>query len=164
NAATGIIKKSGGTGISTFSVPLTAQSGSQFLLQSGTVYLYAVTSTGATFNIRSEATRLNSSHETRTYAAASIIYSTGTLHPASAHPSALSSPPPTTPPPPPSTPFPSTTRFRSNAATGIIKKSGGTGISTFSVPLTAQSGSQFLLQSGTVYLYAVTSTGATFNI
>src|SRR5207249_734667 len=49
-----------------------------------------------------------------------------------------------------------------NSAT--IKKSGGTGASYFTVPLTAQSGSQFLVQSGTVYLGAVTSTGATFNV
>src|SRR5207244_11998259 len=48
--------------------------------------------------------------------------------------------------------------------TSLIKKSGGTGTSTFSVPLIAQSGSQLQVQSGTVYLGAVTSTGATFNV
>lgn len=47
---------------------------------------------------------------------------------------------------------------------GTIKKSAGTSQGGFQVPLIAQSGSQFLVQSGTMLMGNVTAIGATFNV
>jgi fibronectin-binding autotransporter adhesin len=75
----GTIEKTGGTGTTGITVPLTAQSGSQFLVQSGTFTLAAVTSTGGTFNTSSGATLYLSSSDTRTFDSASTISGAGTV-------------------------------------------------------------------------------------
>jgi uncharacterized repeat protein (TIGR01451 family) len=75
----GTIKKSGGTGYSQINVPLIAQSGSQFFVQSGTVYLGAVTSTGATFNVASGAVLNFNTNDTRTFDAASSFTGAGSV-------------------------------------------------------------------------------------
>jgi uncharacterized repeat protein (TIGR01451 family) len=263
----GTIKKSGGTGGSTFNVPLTMQSGSQFLAQSGTVYLGAVAGTSASFNVSSGATLNFYYSDTRTFDAASSITGAGTLQvqggtntfagtistpltmsggtltinnaTAQTIPTLamsggtlngsaainltgaamtwnggiiggsgmLSIPAGTTitvsgVPYFDGRPISNAGTFNissyyyiymqnnavlTNSGTidiqgdgaiymsgtvgstavvnsGTIKKSGGTGGSTFSVPLTAQSGSQFLVQSGLLYLGAVAATGASFNV
>jgi hypothetical protein len=74
-----IIKKSAGTGVAQISVPLTMQSGSQFLLQSGTFYLYAVASSGASFSVPVSTTLNFSSNDTRSFDAASTISGAGTV-------------------------------------------------------------------------------------
>src|SRR5260221_16868 len=75
----GTIKKSAGTGSSTLAVPLVAQNGSQFLAQSGTFNLAAVTSSGATFNASSGATLNFNTADTRTFDASSTLSGAGNL-------------------------------------------------------------------------------------
>src|ERR1043165_3058864 len=75
--SSGTIKKSAGTGTSYVQLPLTAQSGAQVLAQSGTLQVYGVTSSGATFD--SSATLLFASGDTRTFDAASTISGSGTV-------------------------------------------------------------------------------------
>jgi uncharacterized repeat protein (TIGR01451 family) len=76
----GTIKKSAGSGGgSNLAVPLTAQSGSQLLLQSGTLYLSAVASSGATFNASAGTTLYFYYNDTRTFDAASTISGAGTV-------------------------------------------------------------------------------------
>jgi large repetitive protein len=75
----GTIKKSGGTGNSALNVPLTAQSGSQFLVQSGSFYVGAVTSTNSTFNAASGTNLIFNTNDTRTFDAASSITGAGTV-------------------------------------------------------------------------------------
>jgi hypothetical protein len=76
----GTIKKSGGTGVSSlYTLPIAAQSGSQLLVQSGTLYLGAVTSSGATFDVSSGATMTFYSNDTRTFDGASTISGAGTV-------------------------------------------------------------------------------------
>src|SRR5207237_2842359 len=74
----GTIKKSGGTGSTQMNVPLTAQSGSQFLVQSGTFYVGAVASTGATFNAASGTNIIFNTSDAHTFDAASTISGAGT--------------------------------------------------------------------------------------
>ena len=76
--SSGTIKKSAGTGTSYVQLPLTAQSGAQVLAQSGTLQVYGVTSSGATFD--SSATLLFASGDTRTFDAASTISGSGTVN------------------------------------------------------------------------------------
>jgi hypothetical protein len=263
----GTIKKSAGTGNSTLNVPLIAQSGSQFLAQSGTFYVGAVTSTGAMFSVSTGATLYFYYNDTRTFDAPSTISGagivqwgsgtntiTGTLSAATVmsgatltiNSAAAQSVPTLTMQSGTlngsaainltgaamtwsggtiggtgTLSIPATTTitiggvvyfdtrpisnsgtiniassnyfymqnnaaltnsgtidFQGDGATymngtvgttnitnnGTIKKSAGTGSSTFNVPLIAQSGSQFLAQSGTFYVGAVTSTGAIFTV
>jgi len=75
----GTIKKSGGTNGSVFDIPLIANSGSQFLVQSSLVYIAAVTSSGATFNVASGTTLDFYYSDTRTFDAATTISGSGTL-------------------------------------------------------------------------------------
>ena len=75
----GTIRKSGGASYTYFTVPLTAQSGSQFLTQSGTILLGAVTSSGATFGISSGATLYTYTGDPRSFDAASQITGAGTF-------------------------------------------------------------------------------------
>src|SRR5205807_3034208 len=63
----GTIKKSGGTFTSTINAPLIAQNGSQFLVQSGTFAVAAVTSNGATFTPSSGTTLNFNTADTRTF-------------------------------------------------------------------------------------------------
>src|SRR5207249_3557055 len=51
-----------------------------------------------------------------------------------------------------------------NTGTGTIKKTSGTSYSYFTVPLTMQSGSQFQVNSTTIYFGNITSTGGTMTI
>jgi large repetitive protein len=263
----GTIKKSGGTNTTTFTVPLTANSGSQWNILSGLVNFGAISSTGATFTVASGAFLYGSSSDTRTFDATSSITGAGSLQmqggtttiagtvstsilasggtitvnsaatqsiptlvmgggtfDGSANVSltgtamtwtggtvggsgTLSIPAGATVS---ITGYPyfdgrpvtnagtilftttnyayvqnnavitnsGTINFQSDGAmylngtagttavvnSGTIKKSGGAGSTYFTVPLTAQSGSQFLVQSGTVQIGAVTATSATFNI
>src|SRR5437762_1598327 len=69
----GTIKKSGGTNYAQMNVPLTAQSGSQFLLQSGSFYVGGVASTGATFNVASGTNLIFNTSDTHTFDASSIL-------------------------------------------------------------------------------------------
>src|ERR1051326_5740901 len=73
-----IIKKSGGTGVGQIGVPLTLQSGSQLLQQSGTLYLYAVTATSASISVASGTSIFFISNDTRTFDAATTITGLGT--------------------------------------------------------------------------------------
>jgi uncharacterized repeat protein (TIGR01451 family) len=75
----GTIKKSAGTNGSNLAVPLTAQSGSQLLVQSGPLYLSAVTATGASFNVTTSANLYFYYNDSRTFDAASTISGTGTV-------------------------------------------------------------------------------------
>jgi len=75
----GTIKKSGGTGASYFNVPLTQQSGAQFLVQSGTVYFGNMASSGGTLNISSGAVAYLNYTTTGTFDSASIISGAGTF-------------------------------------------------------------------------------------
>ncbi|HKS22368.1 MAG TPA: LamG-like jellyroll fold domain-containing protein [Thermoanaerobaculia bacterium] len=75
----GTIRKSGGTGASQVQIPLVATSGAQILGQSGTFYVYKVTSTGATFDAASGAVMLFYSNDTRTFDAASTLSGAGTI-------------------------------------------------------------------------------------
>src|SRR5205085_8032638 len=82
NTGTGVIKKSAGTTStgSSFTVPLTMQSGSQFLINTGIVYFGGtLASTGATLNVASGATAWFYYGDTRTFDAASSIIGSGTL-------------------------------------------------------------------------------------
>src|SRR5204862_165484 len=79
NTGTGIIKKSSGTSGTVFNVPLTAQSGSQFQVQSGLIYLGAVTSTGAAFTVSSGANLYFYYSDSRSFDTASTISGAGTL-------------------------------------------------------------------------------------
>jgi hypothetical protein len=78
-ANSGTIKKSAGTGNTTFNVPLTMQSGGQFLVQSGTVYFGNIASTGGSFNISSGALAILYYTTTATFDAASAVTGAGTL-------------------------------------------------------------------------------------
>ena len=262
----GTIKKSAGTSVSNFNVALTAQSGAQFLVQSGTVYADAITSTGAAFTVSSGATLTFYYGGNRTFDAASTISGAGltqmqggtaTINGTLSTPlnisggtvtinSAATQTIPTLTmaggtfngtsnvnlsgaamtwtggiiggsgtlaipggtvitlngyPTFDSRPITNngtinftatnyiyvqnnsvltnngTIDMQNDAAmylngtagstavvnNGTIKKSGGTGTSYFLVPLTAQSGSQFLVQTGTMAVGAITATSATFN-
>ena len=242
----GTIKKSAGASGSTFNVALTAQSGSQFLVQSSAVYIDAITSTGGAFNVSSGATLYFYYGGNRTFDAASTISGAGTtvMQGGTATFSGTLSTPlnmaggtlngtgniSVTAPAmtwtggiiggsgtltiPVGTVitlsgYPyfdgraitnngtinftttnyvymqnnavltnnGTINLQNDAAiylnsvvgttaivnNGTIKKSGGTGTSYLLIPLTAQSGSQFLIQSGTFGVGAITATGATFN-
>ncbi len=75
----GTIQKSGGAGLSSISVPLTMQSASQFLVESGTVDLGAVAATGASFSVAAGTTLDFLYTYTRTFDAASSIGGAGTL-------------------------------------------------------------------------------------
>src|ERR1041385_8217612 len=75
----GTIKKSAGTNGSNLDVPLTANSGSQLLVQSGPLYMHNVTSTGATFNVSSGATLYFYYTTAATFDAASTISGAGTV-------------------------------------------------------------------------------------
>jgi uncharacterized repeat protein (TIGR01451 family) len=75
----GTIRKSGGTGAANLSIPLVAQSGAQILAQSGTFAIYAVSSTGATFNAAGGAVMYFQSNDTRTFDAASTLSGAGTM-------------------------------------------------------------------------------------
>src|ERR1051326_6105805 len=75
----GTIKKSGGTNGSNLQPPLTAQSGSQLQVQSGPMYMYSVTSTGAQFSVASGAQLVFYSGDARTFDAASTISGAGTV-------------------------------------------------------------------------------------
>src|SRR5205085_11236156 len=82
NTATGVIKKSGGTTTtgSTFNVPLTMQSGSQFQLNAnGTLYLGNVSSTGGAFTVPSGATLTFYYTTTSSFDAASSIAGAGSV-------------------------------------------------------------------------------------
>jgi hypothetical protein len=76
---TGTIKKSGLTGSTTINVPIVAQSGSQFLVQSGTFNVAALTSTGGTWSASSGATLTFNTNDTRTFDATSTISGAGTV-------------------------------------------------------------------------------------
>src|ERR1051326_3854298 len=77
--SSGTIKKSGLTGTSTIQLPLSVQSGGQVLAQSGTLQLYAVTGSGATFSASSGAILYFYSSDTRTFDAASTISGAGNV-------------------------------------------------------------------------------------
>src|SRR6185369_94167 len=68
----GTIRKSAGTS-SYFTVPLTMQSGGQFNVLAGTVYIGAITSTGGTFNVASGATLQTYTGDARTFDSATSI-------------------------------------------------------------------------------------------
>jgi fibronectin-binding autotransporter adhesin len=75
----GTIKKSGGASGSTFSVPITLQSGGQFLIQASIAYLGNITSTGGTLNAASGTTAYFYYTTAATFDSASTISGTGTL-------------------------------------------------------------------------------------
>src|ERR1051326_8432522 len=75
----GTKKKSGGTNGSNLPPPLTAQSGSQLQVQSGPMYMYSVTSTGAQFSVASGAQLVFYSGDARTFDAAFTISGAGTV-------------------------------------------------------------------------------------
>ena len=77
--SSGTIRKSGGTGASNLAMPLIATSGAQILGQSGTFDIYAVASTGATFNVSSGAVLYFYSTDIRTFDAASTLSGAGTM-------------------------------------------------------------------------------------
>src|SRR6266542_5514955 len=77
--SSGTIRKSGGTGAANLGMPLIAQSGAQILGQSGTFDIYAVTSSGATFNVSNGAVLYFYSTDTRTFDAASTLSGAGTM-------------------------------------------------------------------------------------
>src|ERR1044071_1718059 len=75
----GTIKKSGGTSGSSFSVPITLQSGGQLLVQASIVYFGNITSNGGTLNLASGTTAYLYYTTTATFDSASTISGSGTL-------------------------------------------------------------------------------------
>src|SRR5207244_695002 len=76
----GTIKKSGNTGSTTLQIPISAQSGSQLLAQSGTINVGAVTSSGGTFSASNGATLAFNTNDTRTFDTASTVSGAGTIY------------------------------------------------------------------------------------
>ena len=77
--SSGTIKKSGGTGSTSLTVPLTAQSSSQFLVQSGTFLVGAVSASSTTFNALANTTLYFNTNDTRSFDAGSFINGAGTV-------------------------------------------------------------------------------------
>src|SRR5205807_6285983 len=75
----GTIKKSAGTGQGSIQIPLTANSGSQVQVQSGSLLFGNVTSTGGTINVSSGAIALFYYTTTSTFDAASSFTGAGTV-------------------------------------------------------------------------------------